>query len=214
MDDLRRNLSKKTTGRWWLVLLLFASGIIILLSSLYFLFLPVGYQGGRNPYYGIKVIFDRETWGSLHLWSGIAMIAVSLIHTFVHWKWIKVMLQRCVGQENCKIGRMNSRVRLNLILDAIAAISFILASASGFYLMFAPDRKEALLTGRFIFNYQVWDVMHTWSGIVMILAALAHLYIHWGWIKTVTNRLVFESKKATSITEINSNKKIKGVTNV
>ena len=53
--------------------------LVVIASSLYFLYLPNGFQGGRNPYYEIIILFARETWDVLHTWSGILMILISLI---------------------------------------------------------------------------------------------------------------------------------------
>jgi len=53
-------LPPKVKGNWWLDLSLFLGGLLATLSGIYFLVLPTGgYQGGRNPYYGIQVLFNR-----------------------------------------------------------------------------------------------------------------------------------------------------------
>ncbi|MCJ7569662.1 MAG: DUF4405 domain-containing protein, partial [Anaerolineales bacterium] len=40
----------------------------------------------------------------------------------------------------------------------------------------------------FLFTRTTWDLIHTWSGIVLIIAAGFHFLIHWKWIKKVTYR--------------------------
>jgi len=53
------------------------SALLAALSGIYFLFLPVsGYQGGRNPMYGVTVLFERSAWDDLHTWGGVVMIAI------------------------------------------------------------------------------------------------------------------------------------------
>jgi hypothetical protein len=40
----------------------------------------------------------------------------------------------------------------------------------------------------FLFSRTVWDLIHTWSGVVLIAAAAVHLSIHWRWVTKVTAR--------------------------
>lgn len=197
-------VSTKTSQRWWLVALLTILGIFVLASSVYFLISPVGYQGGRNPNYGITLIFDRETWDTVHLWTGLGMILILTIHIVVHWKWIQTMLNRYFLRDVHEVRKLNWRAQVNIILDLTAALSFILASVSGIYLLFAPARSSAATAPVFIFNWYAWDIIHTWSGIVMFISVFLHLYIHWGWIINVTKRVVIRNRS-------NSNQLLKGL---
>ena len=74
---------------------LFLTAVVTILSGIYFLYLPDGgFQGGRNPLYGIRIIFLRETWEWLHTWIGVAMVVIALIHLLFHWKWVVNMVKR------------------------------------------------------------------------------------------------------------------------
>ena len=190
MENKLRFVSEKTNQRWWLFALLNLIGIGVLASSIYFLVFPAGYQGGRNPYYGITVLFNREEWDLIHLWTGLGMILVVFVHIAVHWKWIKTMALRCVKPQICEVGTKNKRAQYNMLLDLIAAVSFILVSVSGIYLMFAPSRSSASFAPVFIFDWYAWDVIHTWSGIAMFISVFLHLEIHWGWIVNVTRKIL------------------------
>lgn len=198
MQAKESSVTDKTSGRWLLVALLTIMGIAVFLSSVYFLFLPVGYQGGRNPYYGITVIFNRETWDELHLWTGLVMIFVLVIHIAVHWQWIKVMSGRYLDPKSFRVGKNNKRAQFNLILNLVAALSFILVSFSGIYLMFAPGRSSASTSPQFIFDWYAWDVIHTWSGIAMFISVFLHFYIHWVWIAKVTRRVLAVRRPKTN----------------
>ena len=71
-------VSNQTRNNWLVVFLLSLSGLLTIFSSVYFLFLPNGgYQGGRNPYYGIAILFTRTTWDLIHTWAGVMMIAIA-----------------------------------------------------------------------------------------------------------------------------------------
>jgi hypothetical protein len=57
------------------------------LSGIYFLFVPFGgYRGGRNPVYGVTILFSRHAWDGLHTWSGVLMIAAAVFHLTIHWQ--------------------------------------------------------------------------------------------------------------------------------
>lgn len=190
MQNNISNVSRKTSQRWWLVALLTILGLGVLASSIYFLVFPVGYQGGRNPYYGLTILFSRDGWDALHLWTGLAMILVVMIHIIVHWQWIMAIAVRCVKPQTCKVGKKNWRAQYNILLNIIAGISFIMVSTSGIYLMLTPSRSSAATAPVFIFNWNIWDVIHTWSGIAMFIAVLLHFYIHWGWIANVSKKML------------------------
>ena len=78
-------VAPQTRNNWLVDATLFIGALVASLSGIYFLFLPVGgYQGGRNPMYGVTILFQRETWDDLHTWFGILMIAAAVIHITLH----------------------------------------------------------------------------------------------------------------------------------
>jgi hypothetical protein len=48
----------------------------------------------------------------------------------------------------------------------------------------------------FLFNRNTWDLIHTWGAIVMIIAAILHFTIHWGWAVKVTTKMFNSLKPA------------------
>jgi len=49
-------------------------------------------------------------------------------------------------------------------------------------------------------------MIHTWSGIAMTIAALAHFAIHWNWIMKVTPKVLtapFRKEDTPAVSEIN-----------
>ena len=106
------------------MLTLILSGVPIIFSSIYFLFLPVGgYQGGRNPYYNIRIIFLRETWDDIHTWAGIAMIAMAAIHILLHWSWILIITKRIFKIVTGQCKSMNARGQFNLLINGMIGLS-------------------------------------------------------------------------------------------
>jgi len=206
MQNKVSTVSNKFNLRWLLVVLMTILGVGVFLSSVYFLFIPAGFQGGRNPYYGITLLFDRESWDELHLWTGLVMIVILAVHIVIHWQWIKVMAKRLLDPQFYEKGRNNARALFNVVLNLVAAISFILASLSGIYFMFAPSRSMASTAPHIIFDWYTWDVIHTWSGVVMFLSVFMHIYIHWNWIVRMLSR-------SLSLGRSNSKQIVQGVQN-
>lgn len=185
-----RTVSTPTRNNWLLDMGLLASGLVAALSGVYFLFLPTGgYRGGRNPYYAIHILFECHTWEDLHVWGGIAMILIALVHIAVHWRWFQGMVRRTWNELTGRCACFNPRGRWNLILNLVVGISFVLTAISGIYLLFVPGGRYAV-DPLILFTRRTWDLIHTWAGILFIGAAVTHLVIHWRWIVNVTRKVL------------------------
>lgn len=196
MRKNRSTLSPKLRHNWWIDAVLGISAVLATVSSLYFLAFPVGgYQGGRNPYYDLTVIFSRQTWGILHTWFGVGMILAAVIHIIIHWKWITGTISRTW---HVVIGRRKGfglRLTYNIILDVVVALSFLVCAVSGVYLM--SGTSPGFTNETFIFNRVTWDLIHTWSGVLMIVSAVLHFVLHWKWVANITGKLFVSSRGAT-----------------
>ncbi len=182
----KMRISDRTRNNWLIDCGLFVSGLIAFLSGIYFLFLPVGgYQGGRNPYYGITILFDRHTWENWHAWGGLIMIAIAAIHIPVHWAWIVNMTRRMIKIVRGRCQSMNAGSKINLAINSLIGASFLLTALSGLYYFLALDT----VFDSFVFTPVTWDLIHTWSGVVMIAAAVLHFAIHWRWALKVTRKM-------------------------
>ena len=182
-------VSQQTQKNWWIDLALFSSAVIAALSGIYFLYLPSGgFQGGRNPYYNLQILFSRQTWDDLHTWGGVAMIAAAVIHVVIHWKWVASMVRRTWNELTGKCGCLNSRGRWNLVLNTVVAISFVLTAISGVYFLLVPGGRWAA-DPMILFTRTTWDLIHTWAGISLIAAVIIHLAIHWKWVTKVTRKM-------------------------
>lgn len=181
----QRKLSLQTRMNWLIDAGLFISALIATISGIYFLFLPSGgYRGGRNPYYGITILFDRHTWNDWHTWAGVAMIAIVVIHLAIHWRWIVTMTKQAIRAlvvPTCQLAR---GAWINIAINATIGVGFLLTAISGLYFFFEPAKRA------FIFTATTWDLIHTWAGVAMISAATLHLAIHWRWIVNVTTQLM------------------------
>jgi len=191
----KSNLTPKLRQNWWIDAVLGISALIAILSSIYFLIYPDGgYQGGRNPYYDIRMIFDRHTWDLLHTWSGILMIMAALLHIVIHWGWItgtaKRTWQVIIGKRN----GFGARLTNNIILDAVIAIGFLICAISSIVFLIYPDGGQSTQT--IFISRNSWDLLHTWSGVVMTIAAILHFSLHWKWVVNITEKLIGKKDKS------------------
>jgi hypothetical protein len=187
---LKQTLSKQTQKNWWIDAALFSSAILAAISGIYFLFLPSGgYQGGRNPLYNIQILFSRGTWDDLHTWGGVAMILAAIIHLAIHWQWVVSMTRRIWNELTGKCSCLNPRGRWNLFLNSIVALSFVLTTASGVYFLFVTGGRWSA-DPMILFTRTTWDLIHTWSGVALIAAAIIHFAIHWKWATKVTQKMI------------------------
>jgi len=181
-------LSRQTRANWLIDAVVFLGGLLAALSGIYFLYLPSGgYRGGRNPAYGIQILFERHTWSDLHLVTGLVMVAAVAVHLAIHWRWVKMMARRVVTALTAGPVGMSRAARLNLVLDAVVALAFLFCAVSGIALLLLPGGRAAAGPG-LLSSRVAWDLVHTWSGVALIAAAAVHFAIHWRWVKNVTVR--------------------------
>jgi hypothetical protein len=192
--NTQNGLSTRTRNNWLINASVFIGGIIAGLSGIYFLYFPSGgFQGGRNALFDFEFLFSRATWDDLHTWAGVIMIGAVALHLAIHWDWIVMMLKRILSTLVSKGARMSKGAKVNLMVDAVIAISFVLTAISGIYFLFVPTGgfqggRNAGWDPGFLLSRTTWDLIHTWAGVFLIGAAAVHFLIHWRWIKNVTGR--------------------------
>lgn len=191
----QRAMSLQTRVNWMIDAAVFLTGILAALSGIYFLiFTSGGYQGGRNPLYGVVLLFERATWEDLHTWGGVLVISAIAIHFVYHLSWIEMMSKRILNAMRGKGSHMSRGAKINLIIGTIMAFGFLITALSGMYFLFIvqPGGYEGGANigwdPGFIFARTTWDIIHTWVGLTTIVAAILHFAIHWRWVTKVTDR--------------------------
>ena len=174
--------SIQTRNNIILDMFLLISGLIAILSGIYFLFLPIGgFQGGRNPFYDVIIFFTRHTWDDIHTWSSVVIMALAALHIPLHWQWIVKMTKTGFRSLFGK-SRLNKHSGFNLVINILIGISGLICGLSGLYFLFLPA------TPTWIFTPLVWDLIHTWSGVIMTAAGILHFGIHWKWVVKVLGK--------------------------
>lgn len=196
VGGMKGSVSAKTRNNWLIDTAVFMGALLSMLSGVYFLFfISGGYEGGRNSGYGVVFLFARHTWEEIHTWGGLLMITAVLIHLAIHWPWVVSMFRRLGQRARGQAGRFSQGARVNLLVDSWIGVSFLVTAVSGLYFYFLPPggyqggHNPAWDPG-FLISRPTWDVLHTWGGISLTLAALVHIYIHWGWIVKVTRKVM------------------------
>ena len=196
-------MSWQTRQNWLIDTAVFIGAVLSILTGIYFLFLPSGgYEGGRNPAYSFTLLFGRTTWDDLHTWGGILMIIAVVVHFAIHWAWVKRMSRRVWRGLRGEDARFSSGARVNLVVDAVIGLSFLVTAVSSIYFLFLPTGYQG---GRnfgwdpgFLFTRTTWDLIHTWSAVIMIVAVIIHFFIHWRWVINVTQRFFLSMHKRST----------------
>ena len=192
----RIRMSTQTRKNWVIDAVLFVAALVAALSGIYFLFVPSGgYQGGRNPLYEVTIFLSRHSWDDLHTWSGVLMIATVAIHLVIpsHLKWIKMTAKRIVNAVRSRDVTIPQSVKINIITNIVIAFSFLLTAVSGVYFLLAPTGglqggSNSDWDPGFLLTRTTWDLIHTWSGVILVVAAVIHFAIHWRWVENITKR--------------------------
>ncbi len=185
--DKPRVFSIQTRNNFLLDISILMAGLASVLSGIYFLFLPVGgYQGGRNPAFGVRIFFERHTWSDLHAWTSVIILALVALHVPIHWSWITRMtrsgLKRLFGKS-----KLNKFSQFNLFVNVLLGLSGLVCGLSGLYFLFEPALVPVGADG-WIFTQLAWDMIHTWSGVVATAVAILHFVIHWRWVTKVLSK--------------------------
>ena len=189
MTTLRKPkvFSAQTRNNILLDMPMLVSGMVAVLTGIYFLFLPVGgFQGGRNPYYGIVIFFERHTWGDIHTWSSVIIMALAALHIPIHWGWITKMTRSGVRVILGK-NKLNKFSQFNLLINVLIGLSGLICGLSGLYFLYESVLVPVGSTG-WLFTRFTWDMIHTWSGVVVTAAAILHFVIHWRWVVKVISK--------------------------
>jgi hypothetical protein len=190
----RITISRQTQANWLIDAAVFVGAVLAAITGIYFLFIPSGgFQGGRNPMHGITILFSRHTWNDLHTWGGVLMIAAVVVHLAIHWGWVKMITRRTYNSTRSRGSKLSQGAKINITVDMAIAVSFLLTAVSGIYFLFAPSSGYQVeahpnWSGGLLLSATTWDLLHTWSGTVLVVAALVHFAIHWRWVKNVTVR--------------------------
>lgn len=198
-------ISTETRKRFLINIAMFLLLIGVTASSLYFLYVPGGYQGGRNPRFNMRIVFERETWDNIHVWTSIMLSVILFLHILQHENWIKNVFVKYVQIWKKSVREGNLLRILNVLDDGLSAVFFLVCLFSGLVLLLVPGGRGTATIEILWIMRETWKTIHTWSGIGMFIGVLLHLIIHWKWItkvgaKFINSRIKISESNSESIT--------------
>jgi len=198
-------ISIETRKRFLINVAMFLLLIGITAYSLYFLYVPGGYQGGRNPRFNMRIVFERETWDNIHVWTSIMLSVILFLHILKHENWIKNVFGKYVQIWKKSVREGNLLRILNVLDDGLSAVFFLVCLFSGLVLLLVPGGRGTATIEILWIMRETWKTIHTWSGIGMFIGVLLHLIIHWKWItkvgaKFINSRIKISESNSESIT--------------
>lgn len=89
------------------------------------------------------------------------------------------------------------QTRNNWLIDATLFLGAVVAALTGIYFIFFPSGgyqggRNAAYGLTVLFERHTWEDLHTWFGLLMIVMAIVHIFIHWNWIVTMARRVWLE----------------------
>lgn len=137
------------------------------------------------------------------MWGGVLMIGAVVVHLWIHRHWLGMISRKIIAHVRGRGGRLSRGAKINIFVDTVIAFSFLCCVISGVYFLFAPTGgfqagRNAGWDPGILFSRTTWDLIHTWPGAALIIAAITHLYIHWGWLTKVTGKLVRQAPRVAS----------------
>ena len=83
------------------------------------------------------------------------------------------------------------RARLNLVIDAIIGVAFLVTAVTGVVFLLPPPWQQSLLVG---LSFHAWHWLHDWSGAVAAAGVALHLALHWRWVVHTARRWLAEAR--------------------
>lgn len=87
---------------------------------------------------------------------------------------------------------MNKGTR-NYFVDSVIGTSFLITALSALVFLIPTSWIDfsTSTTPTFLWlNFGIWQTLHTWGGIAMLVGVVIHQLLHWNWIKAMTTKVL------------------------
>jgi hypothetical protein len=113
----------------------------------------------------------------IHEWLSIAFGAAIVIHLLLHWQWVAATLRRFFR-------RMNSRQRINFVLNTLLFIDIVILLFTGLVI----SRVALPALGIDTVRGGIWRPLHSLSSDIAVFIIGLHVALHWQWIWSAIKR--------------------------
>lgn len=86
-----------------------------------------------------------------------------------------------------------NKAKRNYYVDTVIGISFLIIAVSALVFLvpiswidFTVSTTPTVLG----VDFGVWQTLHKWSGIAMLIGVVVHQLLHWNWIVTMTKKVL------------------------
>jgi Domain of unknown function (DUF4405) len=90
-----------------------------------------------------------------------------------------------------------NQAKRNYIVDSVIGLGFVLTAISALaflvplnWIDFSSSTTPTVLG----INFGIWQLLHMWGGIVMIVGVVVHLLLHQKWIVAMTKKMLSTPK--------------------
>jgi hypothetical protein len=129
---------------------------------------------------GFLLAFEPRLTGiAVHEWFSLALAATLLFHVALHWDWVVQVATRFFR-------KLFHESRLNLALDLMLFLSFVLVMFSGILI----SRSVVNVLGLQLAESPAWRFLHAWSANACLILTGLHVALHWKWIVSTVGRYV------------------------
>lgn len=86
-----------------------------------------------------------------------------------------------------------NKAKRNYYVDTVIGITFLIIAVSAIVFLvptswidFSVSTTPTILG----LDFGVWQTLHKWSGIAMLIGVVIHQLLHWNWIVTMTKKVL------------------------
>lgn len=156
----------------------FCLNTILLILLLLTVFSIIGGEnGGAVGQQALSSTNTSQSVDILHLVAGGLLFFISILHVFLHWKWIKTVWFH-------PSRNLAKRIRANRATVNWLVIPFILCGLTG---LITWSVQNNVIEPVFL-STRSWSGMHRLTGTMTLLLILVHTLQHWKWIAFTTKR--------------------------
>jgi hypothetical protein len=86
-----------------------------------------------------------------------------------------------------------SEAKRNYWVDAVMGIAFLVVALSALVFLVPSswiDFSSSTTPTVLGIDFGVWQTMHKWAGIVMLIGIVVHQLLHWKWSVTMTKKVL------------------------
>lgn len=90
-----------------------------------------------------------------------------------------------------------NKAKRNYVVDILIGIAFLIAGLTALVFLVPTTWIDfaSSVTPTFLgLNFGIWQGLHKWGGIAMMVGVLLHLVLHWKWIINMTKNILPGSK--------------------